>query len=221
MELKVARRTAKIYELSNLDPLTGLFNRTAFLHHLEEQLAKGEKENEPVALLFIDLDGFKKINDTLGHETGDKVLKQTAIRLKAFGDEEHLLCRWGGDEFLIAVMGANQDVAITYAQEVISKISDYYDFESNRLSIGATVGIALYPEHAIKGDELIQLADTAMYCQKKLSPRSVVLFNKEMGPSRIPRTEVESRFSRGHQQTTTSYGLSTYRKLTILPSSCV
>ncbi|WP_293746110.1 EAL domain-containing protein [uncultured Paraglaciecola sp.] len=181
MELKVARRTAKIYELSNLDPLTGLFNRTAFLHHLEEQLAKGEKENEPVALLFIDLDGFKKINDTLGHETGDKVLKQTAIRLKAFGDEEHLLCRWGGDEFLIAVMGANQDVAITYAQEVISKISDYYDFESNRLSIGATVGIALYPEHAIKGDELIQLADTAMYCQKKLSPRSVVLFNKEMG----------------------------------------
>lgn len=181
MELKVARRTAKIYELSNLDPLTGLFNRTAFLHHLGEQLEKGGKEGISIALLFIDLDGFKKINDTLGHETGDKVLIQTATRLKKFRDQKHLLCRWGGDEFLIAFIGADQDIAVNYANSVIDKISEYYDFESNRLSLGATVGIALYPTHATKGDELIQLADTAMYCQKKHSPRSVGLFNKEMG----------------------------------------
>jgi diguanylate cyclase (GGDEF)-like protein len=181
MEQKVARRTAKIYQLSNLDPLTGLFNRSAFMHHLQEQLELSEKDGIPIALLFIDLDGFKKINDTLGHETGDKVLKQTAKRLEQFRDENHLLCRWGGDEFLIAFMGADQNMAVNYANTVIDKISEYYDFESNRLSIGATIGIALYPEHTTQGDDLIQLADTAMYYQKKRAPRSVGLFNKEMG----------------------------------------
>jgi len=180
MEQKVAQRTAKIYQLSNLDPLTGLFNRSAFMHHLQEQLKLSEKNGIPIALLFIDLDGFKKINDTLGHETGDKVLKQTAKRLEQFRDEQHLLCRWGGDEFLITFMGADQDMAVNYANTIINKISEYYDFESNRLSIGATVGIALYPKHSTKADELIQLADTAMYYQKKSSPRSVGLFNKEM-----------------------------------------
>lgn len=180
MEQKVARRTAKIYQLSNLDPLTGLFNRSAFMHHLQQQLELSEKDGIPIALLFIDLDGFKKINDTLGHETGDKVLKQTATRLQQFRDDQHLLCRWGGDEFLIAFMGADQDMAVKYANTVIQKISEYYDFESNRLSIGATIGIALYPQHTSKGDELIQLADTAMYYQKKSQARSVGLFNKEM-----------------------------------------
>jgi diguanylate cyclase (GGDEF)-like protein len=181
MEQKVAQRTAKIYELSNLDSLTGLYNRSAFMHHLHEQIEVSEKSGISIALLFIDLDGFKKINDTLGHETGDKVLQQTAKRLEMFRDEQHLLCRWGGDEFLIAFMGADQVMAISYANKVIDKISEYYDFESNRLSLGATVGIALYPQHTTKGEELIQLADTAMYCQKKSSPRSAGLFNKEMG----------------------------------------
>jgi diguanylate cyclase (GGDEF)-like protein len=181
MEQKVARRTAKIYQLSNLDPLTGLFNRSAFMHHLQKQLEVSKKNAIPIALLFIDLDGFKKINDTLGHETGDKVLKQTSRRLEKFRDEQHLLCRWGGDEFLIAFMGADQDMAVNYANTVIDKISEHYDFESNRLSIGATIGIALYPKHTTKSDELIQLADTAMYYQKKSFPRSVGLFNKEMG----------------------------------------
>lgn len=181
MEQKVARRTEKIYQLSNLDPLTGLYNRSAFMHHLQQQLTVCEQEDSPLALLFIDLDGFKKVNDTLGHETGDKVLKQTANRLEEFADEQHLLCRWGGDEFLIAFMGADQDMAIQYGNKVINKVSEYYDFESNRLSIGATIGIALYPNHTTKGDELIQLADTAMYCQKKSVPRTVGLFNEKMG----------------------------------------
>jgi diguanylate cyclase (GGDEF)-like protein len=181
MEQKVARRTAKIYQLSNLDPLTGLFNRSAFMLHLQEQLDLSEKDGIPIALLFIDLDGFKKINDTLGHGTGDKILKKTARRLEKFRDDQHLLCRWGGDEFLIAFMGADQDMAVNYANTVINKISEHYDFENNRLSIGATVGIALYPKHTTQSDELIQLADTAMYYQKKSYPSSVGLFNKEMG----------------------------------------
>lgn len=181
MEQKVARRTEKIYQLSNIDPLTGLFNRSAFMHHLHAQLELSATSNIPIALLFIDLDGFKKVNDTLGHETGDKVLKLAAQRLEKFRDDKHLLCRWGGDEFLIAFMGADEGLAATYAHTVIDKISACYDFENNSLSIGATVGIALFPKHTKIAHELIQLADTAMYYQKKHNPSSVGLFNTEMG----------------------------------------
>ncbi|MGB2742243.1 MAG: EAL domain-containing protein [Cognaticolwellia sp.] len=181
MEQKVARRTAKIYQLSNLDPLTGLFNRSAFMLHLQEQLELSQKNNISIALLFIDLDGFKKINDTLGHSIGDRVLINTAKRLEKYRDDHHLLCRWGGDEFLFAFIGANQVSAVAFATDVINKISEYCDFENNRLFVGATVGIALSPTHTTNSLELIQLADTAMYYQKKRSPRSVGLFNAEMG----------------------------------------
>jgi diguanylate cyclase (GGDEF)-like protein len=181
MEQEVARRTEKIYQLSNLDPLTGLFNRSAFMHHLEQQLALSVENNTSIALLFIDLDGFKKVNDSLGHETGDKVLKISAQRLEKLSDDQHLLCRWGGDEFLIAFMGAEQASAITYATSVINEISKSYEFENNKLILGATVGIAIAPLHTTKSHELIQLADTAMYFQKKNSPNSVGLFNTEIG----------------------------------------
>lgn len=181
MEQKVARRTEKIYQLSNLDPLTGLYNRSAFMHNLEAQLALSIENNMPIALLFVDLDGFKRINDTLGHETGDKVLKKTAARLERLRDEHHLLCRWGGDEFLIAYIGVDQDSAVSYAATVIEEISKDYYFDGNRLSVDATVGIALYPKHASKANELIQLADTAMYYQKKSQPNSVGVFNSEIG----------------------------------------
>lgn len=181
MEHKVAQRTEEIYQLSNLDPLTGLFNRSAFMMHLESKLEESKQDQSSIALLFIDLDGFKKINDTLGHETGDKILKQTAERLERFRDDKHLLCRWGGDEFLIAVVGATQDSAVNYAQEVIKNISQSYQFENNILSIGATIGVALSPKHSQEGHELIQLADTAMYDQKKTNSGSVGLFNTEIG----------------------------------------
>ncbi|MCF2947122.1 bifunctional diguanylate cyclase/phosphodiesterase [Paraglaciecola aquimarina] len=150
------------------------------VHRLQEQLECYKQDDIPIALLFVDLDGFKKINDTFGHETGDKVLKQTAKRLNLLRDKQHILCRWGGDEFLIAFMGANEADALSYANKVIEKISEFYDVNNNRLSLGATIGIAHYPMHTRKADELIQLADTAMYYQKKNHPCSVGVFNVSM-----------------------------------------
>ena len=181
MEQKVASRTEKIYQLSNLDPLTNLYNRAAFLHHLQKKLDISVKENMPIALLFIDLDGFKEVNDTLGHKTGDQVLKTTAERLDKFCGGQHLLCRWGGDEFIIAYRVADDSLAVAFATKAIDNISASYYFENNKLSVGATVGVALYPNHTQDANELIQLADTAMYYQKKNHPRTVGLFNTEMG----------------------------------------
>ncbi|WP_353368851.1 EAL domain-containing protein [Aliiglaciecola sp. NS0011-25] len=181
MEAEVTARTHQIYELSNIDPLTGLFNRSAFLNHLRADLKSSIKAEKPMALLFIDLDGFKKINDTIGHETGDKVLKQTADRLKEHYKNHQLICRWGGDEFLIALENTNQSEAIVIADNLIKHISAPYIFFKNRLSISATIGIAMYPEHATNEQVLIQLADTAMYYQKKAFPSTAGVFSAHLG----------------------------------------
>ncbi|WJG08775.1 EAL domain-containing protein [Aliiglaciecola sp. LCG003] len=181
MEEEVEERTNQIYQLSNIDPLTGLFNRTAFLSQLDKHIEYDKKSGGTFALLFIDLDGFKKINDSIGHEAGDRVLQQTAQRLKNSCPDEQLLCRWGGDEFLVGLDQADANSALELAQQLIAKISNPYVFESNRLNLGATVGIAMYPEHTVSGIKLIQLADTAMYFQKKNSPCTAGLFSERLG----------------------------------------
>jgi len=96
MEEKVEQRTREIYELSNIDPLSKLLNRPAFTRRLGAQLETCKQENTVLSLLFIDLDNFKKINDTLGHEVGDQLLSRVAGRLKDFVNEREFLCRWGG-----------------------------------------------------------------------------------------------------------------------------
>lgn len=181
METEVEKRTRKIYELSNLDPLTGLYNRTAFLNHVKLTLEHCVTQHQPMALLFIDLDGFKKINDTIGHDAGDQILTQTAQRLKEHCLDRQLLCRWGGDEFLIALPNTQQASAVTQAKNLIEHISQAYLFENTQLSLGATIGISLYPQHADNELQLIQLADMAMYYQKKRAISTSGVFSKELG----------------------------------------
>ncbi len=177
MEKKVEQRTQKIYELSNLDPLTQLYNRTAFLKKLKSMI-EGSKQS--FALLFIDLDGFKKINDSIGHKAGDQILKKTADRLKAYSLDTQLLCRWGGDEFLIVLENSNETDAIENSKHLIEILSEPHDIEDSILSVGATIGIALYPEHATTEDRLIQLADMAMYYQKKQMRSTAGVFSEQM-----------------------------------------
>ncbi|MFQ3236075.1 MAG: diguanylate cyclase (GGDEF)-like protein [Paraglaciecola sp.] len=181
MEEQVEKRTRTIYELSNLDALTGLFNRTAFLGHLKKGLDSCIKYEQPMALLFIDLDGFKKINDTIGHNAGDQILTQTAARLKERCSNPALLCRWGGDEFLLALPNTQELDAVAQAQKLIECISKPYLFENTQLSLGATIGIALYPQHTDNELKLIQLADMAMYHQKKRDISTVGVFSETLG----------------------------------------
>ena len=181
MEAEVAARTQEIYELSNIDPLTGLFNRSAFLQEAKLQLDSANAQHEQLALLFIDLDGFKKVNDSIGHAAGDQVLRQTAQRLKEQTPDNHLLCRWGGDEFLMMLANMDENEVINKAKSLISKVSELYDIDNNRITIGATIGVAYYPQHARTELELIQLADTAMYYQKKRTPSTVGVFSDDLG----------------------------------------
>lgn len=173
LEEKVQSRTDKITQLSNIDPLTGLYNRSAFTNQLKQLLKRSEERSTALALLFIDLNGFKKINDTLGHKVGDAVLTEIANRIEVFANDYHA-GRWGGDEFLIALPYAEKEAAVSVAYALQTRISQPVDILSNQLSLGASVGIAMYPEHSADELELIQLADFAMFEQKragKMEPR--------------------------------------------------
>lgn len=195
MEQQVEQRAAKIYELSNIDPLTGLFNREAFSASLSTQLERRKNTDEHLALLFIDLDGFKKINDMLGHDIGDQVLMQSSKRIKKQLLVDNLLCRWGGDEFLIAMPNVSEEQALNYAHFLISSISNVYELDNNRLYLGATIGIALYPKHAQNERELIQLADTTMYHQKKTKAGTAAVFNAKIGNQLIREHKLKQALS--------------------------
>lgn len=176
MEQEVAKRTQEIYSLSNIDPLTGLFNRKAFSEKLNYRLQT--QPNTRLAILFIDLDGFKKINDSLGHETGDKVIREASQRIQRNIELSDLLCRWGGDEFLLAI--EQHDNLLEDAQDLIDTISFPYIIDGSKLNLGATIGIAYYPQHGSQHERLIQRADMAMYNQKRAEKGRVGIFDESL-----------------------------------------
>lgn len=179
LEAEVEKRTHEITQLSNLDPLTGLYNRKAFTALLKDKMCSSNEHGNSLALLFIDLNGFKKINDTLGHKIGDLVLMEVAQRLQAFANDNHA-GRWGGDEFLLALTYADQETAMSVATALQSRIAQPFDIQSNQFNLSASVGIAMYPEHSLDSLELIQLADFAMFEQKKNGRRAPLLFTHNL-----------------------------------------
>ncbi|WP_327082859.1 putative bifunctional diguanylate cyclase/phosphodiesterase [Paraglaciecola hydrolytica] len=179
LEQEVIKRTEKIFQLSNLDALTGLRNRKAFTSELDSLIEKSVENGNPAALLFIDLDGFKKINDTMGHQVGDSTLIEVANRLSAFSDANR--CgRWGGDEFLVALPYSDQDTAMSIASAMMTSIAQPINVSGNELYLSASVGIALAPVHSLNAADLIQLADLTMCEQKQLGIRKPRVFSTEL-----------------------------------------
>ena len=195
MEQKVEERTQEVYELSNIDPLTKLFNRAAFLKHFELSIALCRENNTGLALLFIDLDGFKKINDSFGHEAGDHILRESANRLSQVVEDAHSLCRWGGDEFLIVLEETSESGLKAKGREIIAALSKEHDWEGTSLSVGATIGVACFPDNATEESLLVQYADTAMYHQKKIAPSNVCMFDAEMAEKHAFELKLKSGLS--------------------------
>lgn len=179
MEQKVQERTEALITLSNIDSLTSLLNRKAFLEQFNA-LIHNQPETQSFAVLFVDLDGFKGINDTLSHEIGDQVLMMAAARIKNFNSESQLVCRWGGDEFIIVLPHKSVSQTSDFARDLIEKISEPYFDHNYRVTIGATIGISIYPEHSQFKEVLIQHADMAMYQQKRHAQGSVGYFNETL-----------------------------------------
>ncbi|NJO53540.1 MAG: EAL domain-containing protein [Bacteroidales bacterium] len=159
------RSETQIAYMARHDLLTGLFNRAAFSEKIEEAGARLRRFGESFAVLLLDLDRFKQVNDTLGHLAGDMLLKQTAERLKAALRETDVLARFGGDEFAIIQVGSDsqREAAIAFSERLIACLSEPYDLRGQDVTVSVSIGIALAPEHGVEADKLIRNADLAMY----------------------------------------------------------
>jgi len=165
----------ELHRLSYLDDLTGVANRRKFMEFLTESLKFSSSVDRLSAVLFMDLDFFKAINDTYGHEYGDLILIEAAQRMQDCIRATDLVARLGGDEFVILLeMIATAEEAIEIAEKLIQVISSTYIIKGKTLSIGVSIGISLYPEHDISSEGLLKKADTALYGAKEERGRAVL-----------------------------------------------
>ncbi|MFZ5467534.1 MAG: diguanylate cyclase domain-containing protein [Pseudomonadota bacterium] len=158
----------RIAHLAHHDVLTGLPNRRLLMERLTRAIAMARRSGQGVTLLFLDLDGFKPINDGFGHLAGDRLLQEVARRLQGLCRESDTVARLGGDEFTILLPGSHTDMeAGAVARKVIQAMGQPFPLDGQSVTIGTSIGIALWPEHAQGPEELIAAADRAMYAAKK------------------------------------------------------
>jgi diguanylate cyclase (GGDEF)-like protein/PAS domain S-box-containing protein len=170
--------------LAELDHLTGLANRLLFEQKLSQMLGRPGGHNRPFALLLLDLDGFKGVNDRHGHAVGDFLLKSVAQRLKEELRDSDLAARLGGDEFAVLLEGTRDaHDALQIGQKVATALSQPYDCGDQHLTVGASVGVALHPVHGLNVEELLRAADQAMYSAKRARSSAVVMAPMQDAPA--------------------------------------
>ena len=168
-QAQLAKDLEKVQGLANRDPLTGLPNLRLLKERFFNILSMTKRKGWKAAILFIDIDGFKEVNDTYGHMVGDIILKMVAARLLKIIRESDTVARIGGDEFLIIQTEVNDKETIAFvADKILNKLADPFDLAGTEIKIGASIGIAIYPEHGNNIQLLIKKADKAMYKAKKL-----------------------------------------------------
>lgn len=177
--LRLIKRSERHYHaLANFDPLTTLANRARFQDELEACVQQSTLTHRPFALLFIDLDHFKDVNDTLGHHWGDKLLQQVAQRLKAHTRNADTVARLGGDEFTVILPDmADKEGAARVAQTLLEALAQPYPLEGEPHLVSASIGITLFPQDAAGSAELLQTADQAMYTAKRLGRNRYQLYS--------------------------------------------
>ncbi|MFO7812573.1 MAG: EAL domain-containing protein [Pelovirga sp.] len=200
----------KLHQLAYYDFLTGLPNRGLFLEHLAEHLEKAKSSNKPGALLFIDLDNFKRINDTLGHVTGDELLKIVAQRLAGCVRDENRLgpkgnsygtSRLGGDEFAILLHDIDSpEIAETVAQRVLKKLSAPIELGNNQVIVTPSIGIALFPTDGDDITSVLKNADLAMYFSKRNGANTFQFYQESMNADALKRMTLETQLRQALQR---------------------
>ena len=154
--------------LAQYDHLTGLVNRSLFRDRLIQAMARSKRMNQQIGLMLLDLDRFKAVNDTFGHDMGDELLKSVAERLKACVREVDTVARMGGDEFTIILEGTSSEQNILMvAKRIAESIATPFELKGHQISIGISIGITIYPHDDHPVDELLKHADVAMYRAKQ------------------------------------------------------
>ncbi len=184
---------SRIKQLAYYDQLTGLPNRTLLHDRLDQAMAEATRFNHPLAVLFVDLDRFKQINDTRGHAIGDKLLKIAAQRLQQSLRGNDTVARLGGDEFIIVLSGFRDQINLPkILHKLLGTLSQEYHIDSHRITVTASIGAAVFPEDGTTSDVLLRNADTAMYVAKEEQGNSYQLFSPEMNQALVAQLELET-----------------------------
>jgi diguanylate cyclase (GGDEF)-like protein len=186
------KRTNELQRLAQYDELTGLPNRGLFSEQLARAIGRSQRKAAPLAVLFIDLDRFKSVNDTLGHDIGDSLLKQVAGRLRKHLRIGDMSGRWGGDEFVVCLedFGESNNAAAA-AQKLLLVLSEKYEIGNSEVYATPSIGIAVYPESGDAADRLIKAADLAMYEAKKRGGGRFQYFSESLNTKLAQREELE------------------------------
>lgn len=179
--------------LSSRDSLTGLYNREFFIECLNNEISKAQIKEEKFAIIFLDLNGFKKINDTLGHFTGDKILKLISLELMKHIGNTNIISRFGGDEFFILLPSiSDAEEVISVAKEIVNIFHEPFIIDKNQMYISTSIGVVIYPENGLSCETLIKNADIAMYKAKEEKKNSIQFFDICMNE------EVSEQFTLGN-----------------------
>jgi diguanylate cyclase (GGDEF)-like protein/PAS domain S-box-containing protein len=175
------------------DHLTGLLNRQGFEAVLDEKIAAADREQGEVACLFVDLDRFKQINDTLGHAAGDSVLCQFVERIRPLMRDDDAAARLGGDEFAILITGEGAERrAVEIGQRIVDHFELPFRTETTSVRLSASIGLAFYPRHATSASELLQRSDMAMYARKRDGKNGANIYDNSISERARQRAEIES-----------------------------
>ena len=204
--LSNARMLDQVRTLAYYDSLTGLRNRASYRERLGQALAAGQRERRRVAAFFIDLDGFGRINDSLGHDLGDELLRQVALRLRhccASGDDpgpggrRGEVARMGGDEFTVLLPAMDDpEEAVALARRILTTFAPHFSLGSHEVFVTASIGIAVSPDDGEDGETLLAHADAAMYEAKNQGGNGYQLYSRSMHTSALQRLTLENDLRR-------------------------
>ncbi|MGC4405109.1 sensor domain-containing protein [Methyloversatilis sp. MC4-4] len=182
-----------IWKQANYDALTGLPNRHLLLHHLRQEMRLSQRSGRQLAVLFIDLDRFKEVNDTLGHPAGDSLLQQAAQRITGCMRDTDAVARFGGDEFAVVLGGLEHpDVVEQIAGKILSALHQPFQLFNELVYVSASIGITLYPDSAQSQEDLLKQADQAMYDAKRAGRNRMSYFTPSMQASSERRLRLVS-----------------------------
>ena len=187
----------EIEKLAYHDSLTGLPNRSMFHDRLQKAIAFAGRDGRQVGILFLDLDRFKDINDTQGHEFGDKLLRAVALRLGRSVREADTLARLGGDEFVIVLTGASdREGIITAAERILASFGEPFELDGRQVYSSTSIGVALYPKDGKDVNDLLRSADTAMYHAKAAGRQTYRFFSEEINRKIMEKVHIENGLRR-------------------------
>ncbi|SFC69049.1 EAL domain-containing protein [Pseudoalteromonas denitrificans] len=187
----------RITALAYFDELTHLPNRRLFSDRLEMALATANRDQQKLVVMFLDLDHFKQVNDTLGHSIGDLLLQQVGMRLQTYVKAGDTLARLGGDEFTLLLTEVDDvNEILIYATQLISSLEQPFNIQDHEISITTSIGAAVYPDDGLDSDTLLKHADVAMYRSKELGRNSFQLYKPAMNARSLERMVMESKLNK-------------------------